>query len=74
MAEHLDKVLTYISYTYYFKVVEVHLGLLVLNVRISHQVLLNCDNTIIKPDTSFIMVLNNHSQMAFILSPIAFLI
>lgn len=49
-------------------------GLLIPNARILQEGPLSCDDTIINPGISFLIILNNHSQINFMLSPTAFLI
>lgn len=50
------------------------LGLLILNTRILQEVLLSRDDTPGNPGISFIIILNNHSQINFVLSAMAFLV
>lgn len=50
------------------------LGLLILNTSLLQEVLLSCDDTTGNPGISFTIILNNHSQINFVLSAMAFLI
>lgn len=49
-------------------------GLLIPNARILQEGPLSYNDTTINPGIGFLIILNNYSQISFMLSPIAFLI